>query len=116
MTMIPFPEGKRRREPEDTFDLTFGIIGALSSLGEPATAGELQNLMRPIYQIESDDMSARLVTILNAHSEVGFAGMHDGPIFRRVPLGEEEAWAFTQSFRNQLREAGVQASLRPLPR
>lgn len=111
MTVIPFPRPKLGRQPALP-DLLYSLIAALRSLGEPATAGEILELLRVLSQVGGDVSEDSLIEVLDRHRALGAPGLSDDPVFRCVVLDGGRAWAFTPAFRTRLHGAGMPAVLR----
>lgn len=91
------------------------IVSGLRTLGEPSTAKELATYIQErmdggVTCRVPDDVEA----ILREYASPTLTPYGDHPPFRRVMLGEFEAWAFSKSFRIALTNSGLDVRLRPL--
>lgn len=106
--IIWFPKSHRTVDSE-TGHALLAIISAVHTMGEPAFASEIERMLSGRGLLAEDGLSQRIVTLLEKHSCGGEA------IFRPVRVGETQAWAFSQPFRNMLSLGGLAAKLREIP-
>lgn len=91
------------------------VISGLRLLGEPSTVDELAvYAQRRFSRAQHPRLPEDVRAILNAYAEPGPTPLVDCTPFRRVLTGEQEAWAFSASFRSALAESGLEVRLRNL--
>lgn len=113
MVVIPFPS-RLQRAPlaSPPPKALLHIIGAIQSLGEPATLGDIGGFLLKIRVIRTQYEAAALSAILVEYSRPGRLQPLEYALFREVLIGSATAWAFTSQFRLQLRARGVIPRLR----
>ncbi|MDO9430778.1 MAG: hypothetical protein V4820_03645 [Pseudomonadota bacterium] len=117
MTVVPFPHDSRYREltAAEQARMLVIVVSGMRMLGEPSTLEELtlyaqRRFARDLQPRLKDDVEA----ILHTYAEPGPTPLADFTPFRRVQTGEQEAWAFSASFRSALAESGLEVRLRNL--
>ena len=117
MTVVRFAQNSRYREltPAVQARMLVVIVSGLRMIGEPSTVEELtlyaqHRFSRALHPRLREDVEA----ILHTYAEPGPTPLADCIPFRRVQLGEQEAWAFNLSFRGALAESGLEVRVRDL--
>ena len=117
MTIVRLPQYACDREltPAQQARMLVVLVSGLRILGEPSTVEELtlyaqHRFARALHPRLREDVEA----ILNTYAEPGPTPLADCIPFRRVQLGEQEAWAFNLSFRSALAESGLEVRVRDL--
>lgn len=117
MTIIRFPQASQHPEltPAEQARMLVVVVSGLRMLGEPSTVEELalyaqHRFSRALQPRLKGDVEA----ILQTYAEPGPTPMADFTPFRRVYLGDQEAWAFSVPFRSALADSGLEVRLRNL--
>lgn len=117
MTIINFPTDRLRSQhtAADKARMLIAIVTSLRTIGEPASADELVDAMRPrLSGVETTRLKSGVEALLREYAEPAPATPFACPPFRRVLLGQTEAWAFSKAFRIELTNSGLDVRLRPL--
>lgn len=111
MSVVAFPRPIAQLVADvEAPDLVGALVIALNILGEPATIPELSVLLQEGIGALCPTSTPRDIARVLCGSRL--PGAPDGRIFRSVDLRGEQAWAFTPAFRIQLRDAGLNLTLR----
>lgn len=112
MNVVQFPRRGLWKERNDLVpDQLIRLVAVLQVLGEPATSEEIVDMLSLCsLPANTEDVSA----LLNAHC-FPQSEFDRYVVFRRVRLQGQDVWAFTEEFRNLLREHGLGPVLRALP-
>jgi hypothetical protein len=114
VNVLPFPGRAPQYQHHVRIpDLFAPVVTALHTLGEPATAVEIAEVLMRARQVSLDHKHEVVTDILQAFGPGGSSRLAGVSVFRTVGLAGGRAWAFTAEFRNLLRVNGVEAALRP---
>ena len=110
--VIDFPGGPRKSALDALLPDDFAkVLAALCVLGEPAMAYEISALLGHAGGDIQGSLSPAGVEALLAQAAA--ASEAEGrSLFRRVKLGDQEAWGLTPSCRAMMRELGISPRLR----
>jgi hypothetical protein len=110
MTVIPFPDRSRAGPPR--LELLCYVFAAMATLGEPATAADLiEVITEHLGRHRADDVRTQVLKILDYYCRTPLPDPVNGRVFRRVGDG----FAYTVEFRTHLALKGVAMKLKPLP-
>lgn len=117
MTITRFPHEDRYPEltPAEQARMLVVVVSGLRMLGEPSTLEELALYAQHRFsRARQPRLKGDVEATLHTYAEPGPTPLADFTPFRRVHLDEQEAWAFSASFRSALADSGLEVRVRNL--